>query len=855
MRRSLAAVAVLAICCPLITVVNDRPAAASFAAGGEGRFRGVIDWFEWGKAVGDPILPGTVTNERYEGDTKIITRCTISETITSALGHAQPLRVKRPGSWRKDGFDNLYNVGGTDNNNQMMVGIANTQDADQVGFDVSCSMVLKVDGDDTEIPVKLPGLVVSDAEASGNALGEWMEAKPLDPGFKTWRVIDRYRGQNCSVSTIARVSADQTMRMSPTSANECDAQETPVNSGVYVGGGPTAVAFMEGSTSAHVAIKGGGTSAVAIGVVSIIDWADAPESYGAAGVLAFPPWSGGELPVGETDLYAAGFQLANLLTPEVRLGSLVDGEELPPHSADAKGDDRNAATNDEDLNVPAVITGYRGGSVVLNDLVCAGGGRIWGWIDFNHDSKFQTAGAKDKNGDDANEMGGPVPPAGQPAKPDPIACNPLSGVGENTFDIAWQVPVGAVPQPAGKTAIVRIGITTDQRVTTEPIGVAVQGELEDHAVDFLLDPYEVIKTSNLTADSRVGDVIEYTVRITTPPASGSSEPPAQIAVVDDLRELLDDADWLGPSSAEGAFSFDSAQRQLTWRGKPPAPGQSKELTYRVRLKSGGDGEVKNVAWIDNSAVDDIPTCDLGEGVTSGRDPVTDEPCARADSDTPRLTIAKTFASSVAPADLRASDTVTYTVTAKNEGPGDFTQTAPAVIWDDLSGVLDDADLRTASVSANREGTLVNQADGADPVIGWYGPLPAGESVVLTYRVALKAAGDGLARNVAWIANPDPDSSPPAPGAPADRPACQASPDAATGELCAVVELKLPKAQLAKTVETPGDAMVGTPLEFTVAATNTGRADFGPARPLVLADDLTDVMDGLIYNGDVKASID
>ncbi|MDR0592190.1 MAG: CshA/CshB family fibrillar adhesin-related protein, partial [Bifidobacteriaceae bacterium] len=836
-----AVAAVIAL--PLLVVVGDRPAQASFATGGEGRFKGVIDWFEWGSEAGAAIRPGTVTNQRTEGDTTIVTSCTISN-ITSTPTRQDPLVVYRPGTWRKDGFDNLYNQGGTDTQNAMLVGLANSTNGDTVQFDVSCEMRLEVGGQ--KIPVDLPGLVVSDAEASGSERSERLEATPLSPGFKTWRVIDRFRAANCASSTKATVDATTNMmRMDPTDKEECESTETPAKSGVWVGGGPTAVGFMEGSTAARVKLQGRAKSAVAVGVVSIIDWVDAPASYGAAGVLAFPAWSGGELAPGTTtDLYDSGFELASLEQPEVRLGALVDGEPSPLHSTDALGDDRDG-TADEDLNVPKVILGYRGGSVILNDLVCSDKAvkpvgeepaRVWGWIDFNRNSKFETI----EDGAQVNEMGGPVPASGQAVAPAPVQCDAAAGA----FSIAWQVPPGAVPQPAGQTTIARIGITTDARIVDQPIGVAVQGELEDHAIDFLLDPYEVVKTSNLSPNSRVGDVITYSIKITTPEVTGvSSGPPATITVGDDLRGLLDDAAWLGQTTGGGAFAFDPGAGQLTWVGAPPPPGSSKELTYRVRLTAGGDGDLKNVAWVDNPGVIPIPACDLGD-LASGRDPVTDEPCSLAAANTPRLTIAKT---STHQSSDRSADLVKYTVTVTNQGPGDFTAAAPATVWDDLSEILDDADLVNVSVNVGG-GALDDQATADDPLIGWSGPLAAGQSALLTYTVRLGDGGDGQARNVAWS---------PAPGVlPPVAPACGSSPDPVSGEQCAVVEFGLPRLELDKAVSIggAGELVVGDQVVFTVTATNTGGADFGPDRPLVLADDLSDLVDGLTYNDDAAATI-
>ncbi len=53
-----------------------------------------------------------------------------------------------------------------------------------------------------------------------------------------------------------------------------------------------------------------------------------------------------------------------------------------------------------------------------------------------------------------------------------------------------------------------------------------------------------------------------------------------------------------------------------------------------------------------------------------------------------LSVAKT---SDATADSRPGDDVTYTVTATNDGTGDYTAADPATLLDDLADVLDDAE--------------------------------------------------------------------------------------------------------------------------------------------------------------------
>ncbi|WP_336659784.1 DUF7927 domain-containing protein [Leucobacter sp. USHLN153] len=193
---------------------------------------------------------------------------------------------------------------------------------------------------------------------------------------------------------------------------------------------------------------------------------------------------------------------------------------------------------------------------------------------------------------------------------------------------------------------------------------------------------------------------------------------------------------------------------------------------------------------------------------------------------------------------RAGDTVTYTVEATNTGDGSFTAARPAIVFDDLSGVLDDADLDEASLTATVDGEAVSPPERIGDSLSWSGPLKSGEKVVITYQVTLKKGGDQKVENVAFVAPPGtPPTSPP----PAPEGECEGNPQVA----CHAFEM--PELTIAKTASRSTLPKVGEEVAFTVTVTNQGPGDFTDERPATMSDDLSRVLDDAEVVGQPEAS--
>lgn len=333
--------------------------------------------------------------------------------------------------------------------------------------------------------------------------------------------------------------------------------------------------------------------------------------------------------------------------------------------------------------------------------------------------------------------------------PEGVTLVNVEGEAQWDSSVTDQVRINGGRLGVGEERVITLTVTADD-VTSECITnvASVLGNEEDPAPGNNSDSTEtclltpgltIEKTSNATADARVGDTIEYTVRATNnTEVDFTAENPA--VVFDDLSGLLDDAVFNDDAvtSMDGDLGY--AEPLLSWSG-PLAAGQTVELTYSVTLQSAGDGEVRNVAWEPSNPEDPTPpVCDPAD--EDGNDPDTGQACAVVENPLPKLSIEKSADRTELPA--RGQD-ATYTITVTNEGPGDYTAEAPASMTDDLSEVLVDATIDEDSITAS-----VGDVAFEDGTLTWSGPLAVGEPATITYSVTYNGKGDQQLVNRACV---------------------------------------------------------------------------------------------------------
>ena len=832
--RGKSALAVLLGAVLVVGTLVSAPSAAQaeFAEGGTGGHRASIDWFTFGEP-GQPIAEGqTYTNERAVGDDKIVSTCTIS-------GINGEVSTYRSGEYLGDGLSRLYYNGGPGGANTMVSGITNTRFGTSANFLFDCSATyVTSSGATTEIP--LQGLVVADAESSSKSTNEWIQVdpRPADADV-TWRIIDRAKNASCPTddTTMATPTVEGGLRLEPT-RYECIGWASE-------GFGPMAVGFMEGATSAHVSMNGGGHSAVALGMVMSVDFGDAPASFGAAGAIFQPEWTGTEIHKGDAprDVFADDFVLGAPGESPLTLGSRIDAETHHLHSWDALLDDETGRDlddgtfpgSDEDaLPLDALPRAEEG--QLFNDgdpllVECRGDGYVAGWLDWNRDGAFDP----DTERSTVAECSGG---SAELAWPDLAELGPAEGAYSPV--VYLRLRIAASVDGLNPTGVL------------VPTGVGSAGEVEDYALGVPL--IEAFKESDPLSGSPVlpGEEITYTLTL-----RNIGEVPGDIVYDDFIGGVLEKAEFVpGSISIESLNGPDPHGIQVVGDGPTgsPArlditgtmqPGQIVNITYKVTVKAAaaaGDILENYLLHVD----------DDGE-------PFPDEETDECLASNPRCTTHEVLGSDLQvkkgsmPGDGRPvspGDTVTYRIDFVNNG----TAIAPVDYTDHLAEVLKYADLYPDSIKIY--GAYV---PGSAPP-----PAPEEYSIDAEYDEAtqsIRVTGQMHPKNggrVEYVVRVhDPITSPEA-GTPAlvnvvtegsTTPPEVCEPG---DELCTTHPVELPKLVVSKSADpTSGSAVVaGQEVKYTLTFDNT---DGGAPATVNHVDDLTGVLDDATVTTEPTAS--
>lgn len=389
-----------------------------------------------------------------------------------------------------------------------------------------------------------------------------------------------------------------------------------------------------------------------------------------------------------------------------------------------------------------------------------------------------------------------------------------------SFTVASLAPGATVSHQCTATATVGATVNTASASVAPPCAGGTcppQITVNDPAGVLVPEAPHVVKTSSPAAGAAVspGQKIQYTITVTEP--ASSVAPYLSPSLTDALAGVTDDATYNNDAvattatGAAGTVSVDVATHLLTWSGQLLTPGQVVTITYSVSANNPltGDGILTNTVTMPHT------NCDLASS----------DPADCIVTHEVRSFIVTKVADKTT---VQSGETITYTITAHNNGQVAYTSTAPASFTDDLSKVLDDGSYNNDAKAS--DGSTV---DYSKPTLSWRGVLAVGATTTFTYTVTVNTpdTGDKQLRNSVVggtncaTGSTDPDCTVAIPG---------------------------PALQLKKAVDV-SYADFGQKVHYTIVATNVGAGDYTTANPAAFTDDLTNVLDDANYDQDAKTS--
>lgn len=470
---------------------------AAYATNGSSPYLNNVLWLTWGSTNQTNYPYGRHAQDLSVGSKSFasinlgsgVYLC-IEAEITSVTG--KDILSYRPGAYVDDRLDDLYNIGGLGNNNQLIAGIRNkTSGVSTIG--IRCKATINGN------PVRLAGMVLADGESLagqmdnqrynwifpnenyGEPLGEYIYAT----AHGDWSVVnvDRSARKGSSTYYIRKESNND--------------NTTTIK---FLGGGDNRVsvsAFLKFNQNAYdtqsngfavnftTELKGGGLTSLAIGLIATeLDSGDAPESYGKPyhlipslsftsdniGVVSSTASTliKGDASVNvNLDSYVSGTLIGTVgsylgsVPPDIDIGNFASGQ--------ADGDDNNKPLNDEDAWPEALkkfsYKLYNAGGV-LNAVIPYKNGKVGdkisGWIDFNLDGVFNESERQTAN---------------------------VTSNGNGNVTLIWSIPSNR----KARSTYVRLRYFDESEDFTNASTSSNYGEIEDHKI-YLLTPTQTNPT-------------------------------------------------------------------------------------------------------------------------------------------------------------------------------------------------------------------------------------------------------------------------------------------------------------------------------------------------------------------------
>lgn len=541
----------------LLLFVSNAAQAAAFATGGDSKYKDDVLWLTWGGGELGTVnallndSSRTSANITLPNGTSVTITCGLSNITPASSGDAQ-LSSYAPGAWTGDGLDDLYNVGGTGAGNKLVNGISRR--SGKSSFTVSCSSTQNY---------QIKGLVMADAESMNpNRGSEFVEATAAGE----WNVVELSQHASGNYQGL-KTNGGRTIKFGP--GNDA---------------GTAAVTFLtfdtpSSSISMDFALKGadqGGKTAIAIGLlVPNADFGDAPQSYGEVTHLieSLNVVKDNMTDGVEVDLTAPGFKLGGLEPLEKNfIGTRgPDAEKGQLYSDDALGDDLypSGLSQEEDgwPHEPKIAI-FNAGKPLTREIKCSGNGTVAGWIDFDQNGAFDNAERAE------------------------ALC---SG---GTAALTWNIPAELKD---GET-FVRLRFATNASEIISPIGLASDGEAEDHLIEIVAPKLKIEKSANSDNGKwplKAG-TMAYTLTVSNTGTTATGETGSATGTEITVLDLMPDGilpDWDTKHNNNGWTCSYAGQLVTCKTSQVINASASSQIELPVKITEGTEGTLINYASV------------------------------------------------------------------------------------------------------------------------------------------------------------------------------------------------------------------------------------------------------------------
>jgi large repetitive protein len=303
-----------------------------------------------------------------------------------------------------------------------------------------------------------------------------------------------------------------------------------------------------------------------------------------------------------------------------------------------------------------------------------------------------------------------------------------------------------------------------------------------------------------------GSVVRFTSTFT----NSGQVPYTGITIASNITDVLDDATPNGDQTAtSGTLSLTATG--ISWTGSIPVGG-TVTITGTVTVNNPDTGNKVLASTLSTAA----PGSDCPAG---GTDP-------RCSFSVPVLIPALTITTTANTPTAAPGATVGYTVTVTNSGQTPYTG---AAFTDSLAGALDDA-----AYNGNAAATA-GSVTYSSPNLAWTGDLAVGATAVITFSVTVNSPDTGDKVLVTTIASGTVGSN---------------CPPGGSNPSCTVTVAGITPALTITAAASPGTAVPGAVVHYTVTVTDSGQTPYTAANVSV---SLAGVLDDAAYDGDATAT--